>query len=139
MNETNITDNRKTRRNIRTPTCSEAVKRRAGKDIVEKITNLEEIKVSLLRDSLTQACQTSPLVLCCDSSICKNSSDQLGLNEQSLGNALSSQDDELLRSLRIFRMKNWSIIILSCVMILELVLLLFGYCIQPKSKGALRR
>ena len=37
--------------------------------------------------------------MCCDSSICKNSSDQLGLNEQSLGDRLSSQDDELLRIL----------------------------------------
>ena len=37
--------------------------------------------------------------MCCDSSICKKSSDQLGLNEQSLGDRLSSQDDELLRIL----------------------------------------
>ena len=47
---------------------------------------------------MTQAYETSPPVLCCDSSICKNSSDQLGLNE-SFGNVLSSQDDELLRVL----------------------------------------
>ena len=37
--------------------------------------------------------------MCCDSSICKNSSDQLGLNEQSLGDVLLSQDDELLHIL----------------------------------------
>ena len=34
--------------------------------------------------------------MCCDTSICKNSSDLLGLNEQSVGDGLSSQDDELL-------------------------------------------
>ena len=51
------------------------VKRAANKVIVEKTTNLEEIKASLLRDSLTQAYERSPPVLCCDSSICKNSSD----------------------------------------------------------------
>ena len=52
-----------------------------------------------LRDSLTQAYETSAPVLCCDSSICKNSSDKLGLNEQSLDDVLSSQDDELLHLL----------------------------------------
>ena len=36
------------------------------------------------------------LFFCCDTSICKNSSDQLGLNKHSLGDVLSSQDDELL-------------------------------------------
>ena len=46
-----------------------------------------------IRDSLSQAYETSPPVLCCDSSICKNSSDQPELNEQSLGDGLSSQDD----------------------------------------------
>ena len=51
------------------------VKRAANKVIVEKTTNLEEIKASLLRDSLTQAYERSPPVLCFDSSICKNSSD----------------------------------------------------------------
>ena len=71
----------------------------ADKDIGEKISNLEQINASLLKDSLTQAYETSPPVFCCDSSICKNSSDQLGLNEQSLGDGLSSQDDELLRIL----------------------------------------
>ena len=81
MNETNITDNRKGRKKIKTPTYSEVVKLTANKDIGEKITNLEEIKVSLLRDSLTQAYETSPPVLCCDSSICRNPPDQLGLNE----------------------------------------------------------
>ena len=75
------------------------VKRTADKDIGQKVTNLEEIKGSLLRDSLIQAYETSPAVLCCDSSICKNSSDHLGLNKQSLGDGLSSQDDELLCSL----------------------------------------
>ena len=48
-----------------------------------------------IRDSLSQAYETSPPVLCCDSSICKNSSDQLGLNKQSLGDVLLFQDDEL--------------------------------------------
>ena len=37
--------------------------------------------------------------LCCHSSICKNLSGQLGLNEKYLGDVLSSQDDELLRIL----------------------------------------
>ena len=63
------------------------------------ITNLEDIKASLSRDSLTQIYETSSPVLCCDSLICKNSSDQLGLNDQSLGDGLSSQDDELLHIL----------------------------------------
>ena len=96
MNETNITDNRKSRKKIGTPTYSEVVKRGADKDIAEKINNLEEIKASLLRDSLTQAYETSPPVLCCGSSICKSSSNQVGLNGQSLGDVLSSQDDKLL-------------------------------------------
>ena len=99
LNETNITDNRKARKKIKTPTYSKVVKRTANKDIGEKITKLEEIKASLLRDSSTQAYETSPPVLCCNSSICKNSSDQLGLNEQSLGDVLSSQDDEMSRLL----------------------------------------
>ena len=67
MNETNITDHREIRKKIKTPTYSEVVKQAANKDIGEKITNLEEIKASLLGDSLTQAYQTSPPVLCCDS------------------------------------------------------------------------
>ena len=75
LNEINTTDNRKARKKIKTPTYSEVVKRAANKVIVEKTTNLEEIKVSLLRDSLTQAYERSPPVLCCDTSICKNSSD----------------------------------------------------------------
>ena len=99
LNKTNITDNRKARKKIRTPNYSEVVKRTSDKDTGEKITNLEEIKASLLRDSLTQAHETSLSVLCCDYLTCKNSSDQLGLNEQSLGDGLSSQDDELLRIL----------------------------------------
>ena len=45
LNETSITDNRKARKNIKTPTYSEVVKRTAN--IGEKITNLEEIKASL--------------------------------------------------------------------------------------------
>ena len=81
LNETNIADNRKARKKIKTPTYSEVVKLTANKDIGEKITNLEEIKVSLLRDSLTQAYETSPPALCCDSSICRNPPDQLGLNK----------------------------------------------------------
>ena len=56
------------------------VKQTANKEIGEKITNLEEIKASLLRDSLTQEYGASSLVLCCNSSICKNVLDQLGLN-----------------------------------------------------------
>ena len=90
LNETNITDNRKVKKKIKTPTYSEVVKRTTNKDIDEKITNLEEIEASILRDSLTQAYKRSPPVLCCDYSICKNSSDQLGLNEQSLCDVLSS-------------------------------------------------
>ena len=96
LNEINITHNRKARKKIRTPAYSEVSKRRANKDIGEKITNLEEIKANLLRDSLTQAYEASTPVLCCDSLTCINSSDQLGLNEQSLGDVLSSKDDELL-------------------------------------------
>ena len=62
LNETNITDDRKARKKIKTSTYSEVVKRTANKDIGEKITNLEEVKASLLRDSLTQAYETSPPV-----------------------------------------------------------------------------
>ena len=89
----------KARKKIKTPPYSEVVKQTANEDIGEKITNLEEIKTSLLRDSLTQEYGTSSLVLCCKSSVCKNVLHQLGLNEHSLGNVLSSQDDELLRIL----------------------------------------
>ena len=88
MNETSVKDNRKAKKKIKTPTYSEVVKRTANKDIGEKITSLEEMKASLLRDSLTQAYETSLPVLCSDSPICKNSSDQLGLNEQSLSDVL---------------------------------------------------
>ena len=80
LNETNIIDNRKEGNKIKKPTYSEVVKRTANKDIGGKRTNLVKIKESLLRDSLTQAYETSPSVMCCDSSICKNLSDQLGLN-----------------------------------------------------------
>ena len=37
-----------------------------NKDIGKKITSLEEMKASLLRDSLTQAYETSLPVLCSD-------------------------------------------------------------------------
>ena len=71
LNETNITDNKKAKTKIKTPTYSEVVKRTANKNISEKITNIEEVKASLLRDSLTRAYEISPPVLCCGSSICK--------------------------------------------------------------------
>ena len=81
LNETNIIGNRKEGNKIKNPTYSEVVKRTANKDVGEKRTNLEEIKGNLLRDILTQAYETSPSpVMCCDSSICKNLSDQLKLN-----------------------------------------------------------
>ena len=70
MSETNITDNRKARMNTKTPTYRDVVKRIANKNIGEKITNLEEISASVLKDSLTQAYETSPPALCCDLSIC---------------------------------------------------------------------
>ena len=54
LNETNITDNRKARKKIKTPTYSKVVKRTANKDIGEKITKLEEIKASLLREKIHQ-------------------------------------------------------------------------------------
>ena len=97
LNETSIAYNRKTKKKIKTPTYSEVVEQTRNKDIGEKIINLKKIKASLLRDSLTQAYKTSQSFLCCDSSIWKDSSDQLGLNKKSLGNVLSSLDDELLR------------------------------------------
>ena len=65
MNLANIIDNRKARKKIRTSTYSEVVKQTANKDKGEKITILEEIKACLLRDRLTQACETSPPGLCC--------------------------------------------------------------------------
>ena len=99
LNETNITDNRKARKKMRNVTYSEVVKGTTSKDMGEKTVNLEEIKASLLSDSLSQHYDTSPPVLCCDSSKNKNSSDQLGLNEQLPGVVFSSQDDELLRIL----------------------------------------
>ena len=70
MSETNITDNRKARKKTKTPSYRDVVKRIANKNIGEKITKLEEIKASVLKDSLTQAYETSPPALCCDSSIC---------------------------------------------------------------------
>ena len=39
LNETSITDNRKTRKKSKPPTYSEVVKRTVNKDIDEKITN----------------------------------------------------------------------------------------------------
>ena len=68
------------------------VKRTANKDKGEVITTLEEIKAILLRDSLSHVYERPPPILCWVSSIFKNLSDQPGLNEQSLGEVLSSQD-----------------------------------------------
>ena len=59
----------KRKRRLKTPTYSEVVEKTANKDIGEKIINLEKIKASLLRDSLSQAYETFPPFFCCDSSI----------------------------------------------------------------------
>ena len=59
----------KRKRRLKTPTYSEVVEKTANKDIGEKIINLEKIKASLLRDSLSQAYETFPPIFCCDSSI----------------------------------------------------------------------
>ena len=96
LDESNITDNRKARKKMKALTYSEVVKGTERKDIGEKVINLEEIKANVLRDTLNQTYETTPPVLCCDSSICKNSSEQLGFNQQSFGDVLSSQDDELV-------------------------------------------
>ena len=96
LDESNITDKRKARKKMKTVTYSEVVKGTERKDIGEKVISLEEIKANVLRDSLNQTYETTPPVLCCDSSICKNSSEQLGFNQQFLGDVLSSQDDELV-------------------------------------------
>ena len=88
-----------------------------------------------IRDSLSQAYETSPPVLCCDSSICKNSSDQPELNEQSLGDGLSSRMINCYIFLRIFRMKNWSIIIETALMILELVVISVWVLSSASVKG----
>ena len=89
---------------------------------------------------MTQAYETSQPVLCCDSPICKNSSNPLRLNEQSLGDALSSQDDELLRILEDLQNKKLVNNNPNCSDDTRIRgLFLFGYYLQLKSKGALQR
>ena len=63
----------------------------------EKVLDLETIKENLLRDELLQPCVLSPPLVCCDTSVSKNSSDQF-VNTNS-SSVLTTQDGEFIQIL----------------------------------------
>ena len=98
-NETNITDNWKTRNKNKNRTYSAVVKGITKEETNEKVISFQEIKANLVRDDVSQSYVTSPPVLNCDTSVCNNSSDQTEFVKESPDVSLS-QDDELLRILQ---------------------------------------
>ena len=63
----------------------------------KNVFDLEMIKVNLLQDEVLQACVLSPLLICCDTSVSKNSPDQFGnINSSSV---LTTQDEEFVKKL----------------------------------------
>ena len=98
LNETNSTDNRKTRNKHKKRTYSVVVKGVTNKNTNEKVISFQEIKANLVRHDVSQSYVTSPTVLNCDTFVCNNSSDQTEFVKES-PDVISSQDDELLRIL----------------------------------------
>ena len=90
----NITDNRKFRKR---KTYSEEIKKKEMEKQDEKVLDLETIKENLLRDELLQPCVLSPPLVCCDTSVSKNSSDQF-VNTNS-SSVLTTQDGEFVQIL----------------------------------------
>ena len=63
----------------------------------EKVFNLEMIKENLLQDKMSHPCVLSPPLVCCDTSVSKNSSDQFfNTNSRTV---LMAQDEELIKVL----------------------------------------
>ena len=91
----NITDNRKFRKR---KTYSEVVKEKERERQDEKILDLEIIKENLLRDEVLQLCVLSPPLVCCDTSVSKNSSDQFGNTNSS--SVLAAHDEEFVKILQ---------------------------------------
>ena len=90
----NITDNRKFRKR---KTYSEVVKEKEMKRQDEKVFDLETIKENLLQDKVLQPRVLSPPLVCYDTSVSKNSSDQFfNINSPSV---LTAQDEELVKIL----------------------------------------
>ena len=90
----NITDNRKFRKR---KTYSEVVKEKETERQDEKVFDLETIKENLLQDEVLQPRVLSPPLVCCDTSVSKNSSDQfVNTNSPSV---LTAQDEELVKIL----------------------------------------
>ena len=69
----NITNNRTFRKR---KTYSEVVKEKETERQDEKVFDLETIKENLLQEEVLQPCVLSPPLVCCDTSVSKNSSDQ---------------------------------------------------------------
>ena len=90
----NITDNSKFSKR---ETYSEVVKEKETERQDEKVFDLETIKENLLQDEVLQPRVLSPPLVCCDTSVSKNSSDQfVNTNSPSV---LTAQDEELVKIL----------------------------------------
>ena len=88
----NITDNRKSRKR---KTYSEVVKEKKTERQNEKVFDLEMIKENLLQDEVLQPCVLSSPLVCCDTSVSKNSSDPfVNINSPSV---LTAQDEEIIK------------------------------------------
>ena len=96
LNETNITDNRKTSNKNKNRTYSAVVRGITNNDTNKKVISFQEIKANLVRDDVSQSYVISPPVLSCDTSVRNNSSDKTEFVKES-PDAISSQDDEFLR------------------------------------------
>ena len=90
----NIANNRKFRKR---KTYSEVVKEKETERQDEKVFDLETIKENLLQDEVLQPCVLSSPLVCCDTSVSKNSSDRfVNTNSPSV---LTAQDEELVKIL----------------------------------------
>ena len=98
QNETNITDNRKTRNKNKNWSYNAVVKGITNKDKNKKVISIQEIKENLVKDNVSHSYITSQSVLIFDYSVCNNSSDQTEFVKQS-SDTFSSQYDELFHVL----------------------------------------
>ena len=94
LNETNITDNIKTRNKNKNRTYSAVVKGITNKDTNETVISFQKVKANLVRDDGSQSYITSPPVLSCDTSVCNTHQIRQSLLRSLL--VVSSQDCELL-------------------------------------------
>lgn len=98
QNETNITDNRKTRNKNKNWSYNAVVKGITNKDKNKKVISIQEIKENLVKDNVSHSYITSQSVLIFDYSVCSNSSDQTEFVKQS-SDTFPSQYDELFHVL----------------------------------------